>query len=262
MIFIITCMSLSVTEGKGDLAVSGATITNELAILGLDCTGGTLTTDSMGIVTCAVQGSTGANELRDADGNTYKTVIIGTQEWMAENLRTTKYNNGSSISYAPQLEVWRQLDQYVTPAFSWPANDQDNSFPYGALYNGYVVDNNMVCPTGWHIPDDIEWDVLFNFLATDVGLKMKAKGDLTTEDGLWTFSAGNLGTNTSGFTAIPSGYRNIDGGFFNISLGNFFWSTTPVSINLKTHWVSHASANNSTTHYNKRRGHSIRCIKD
>ena len=208
------------------------------------------------------QGSIAPNQLRDVDGNVYKTVIIGTQEWMAENLRTTKFHDGSSISYAPQIEVWRQLDQSMTPAYSWPNNDQDNSFPYGALYNGYVVDNNMVCPTGWHIPDDTEWDVLFNLLSTNVGLKMKAKGDLTTEDGLWTFSAGNLGTNESGFTAIPAGYRGTDGGFFNISLGNFFWSTTPSISNLTTHWVSHASANKFSNGYSKRRGHSIRCLKN
>ena len=263
MIFIFTCMSLSVAEGNGDLIVSGTTITNDLAISGLDCTGGTLTMDTLGIVSCSVQGSTGDNELRDADGNTYKTVIIGTQEWMAENLRTTKYNDGSNIPYVPNDDVWKQLDNGENAAYCWSNGDINNKFPYGALYNGYTVDTGKLCPTGWSIPGLAEWETLLTFLGTDPGYKMKTTGSLTGGDGLWGFTDGNT-TNSSGFSSVPAGYRdNSNSSYSNVGINNMMWTSTEnTSQNLLVKWTYMGDGDVYTSNFSKAKGYSVRCIKD
>jgi len=102
------------------------------------------------------------NSLKDIDGNSYKTVTIGSQVWMAENLKTTKYNDGTSIPMIPENNAWTGL---TSPAFSWYNNDStENKKTYGALYNWYTVNTNKLCPTGWHVPADAEWMTLTTYL--------------------------------------------------------------------------------------------------
>ena len=93
----------------------------------------------------------------DIDGNTYKTVQIGTQTWMAENLRTTKYNDGEAIPYVTDNSVWVKLE---TPAYCYYNNDISNKKMFGALYNWYTVNTGRLCPSGWHVPTDAEWTTL------------------------------------------------------------------------------------------------------
>lgn len=172
----------------------------------------------------------------DIDGNVYKTIKIGTQVWMAENLKTTMYNDGTLIPKVTDNTAWANL---TTPAYSWYANDSTfHAELYGALYNYYTVaDSNSlnVCPTGWDVPTIDEWTLLSDYL-TDSGYGWAGSFDIGKSMAA-TFSwaddatAGNVGNdlgsnNSSGFTGLPGGGRDADGMIFNITLNCFWWSST------------------------------------
>ena len=142
----------------------------------------------------------------DIDSNVYKTITIGTQTWMAQNLNTTHYQNGDSIINANTNAKWN----IAGPAFvKYPYSKASNwDSIYGKLYNGYaVIDTRNICPTGWHVPTDAEWKILYNYLggeAIAVGQKIQETGTThwKTEYGISTGV-----TNESGFTALPGGTR-------------------------------------------------------
>jgi uncharacterized protein (TIGR02145 family) len=199
----------------------------------------------------------------DMEGNVYKTVRIGTQLWMAENLRVTKFNNGESIPNVTDNAAWMALSG---PGFCWYQNDYTTyGAVYGALYNWYAVDsasngNRSICPVGWHIPTEDEWTVLTSYLGglSVAGGKMK-------ESGTAHWNAPNTGaTNESGFTALPAGYRGYATGAFNF-IGNFghWWSRTSADQSLAwgegLFYLDNAADNSTSV---KRNGFSIRCIKD
>jgi uncharacterized protein (TIGR02145 family) len=183
----------------------------------------------------------------DIDGNTYKIVQIGTQVWMAENLRTSKYRDGSSIPNVTGNSQWAGL---TTGAWAHYDNSTANETVYGKLYNWHAVaDRRNVCPTGWHVPSDAEWTVLSNFLATDVGFKMKAT----------TFG----GSNASGFNGLPGGYRGSDGAFGDVGSYGFFWSSSEGSSG--SAWNRHLGRDGrDLLRFNggKRLGFSVRCVRD
>ena len=143
------------------------------------------------------------NSIKDIDGNKYKTVTIGTQVWMAENLKTTKFNDGTPIPMVKENDAWANL---TTPAFSWYNNDSiDNKRNYGALYNWYTVSTNKLCPVGWHVPTEAEWATITAYLG-EVGLA----GGKLKDAGTVHWRTPNTGaTNESGFTALPGGYRSF-----------------------------------------------------
>lgn len=193
--------------------------------------------------------------LTDADGNTYNTVTIGTQVWMAENLKTTKYNDGSNIPNITDGSTWINL---TTSAYCWYNNDASNKANYGALYNWYsVVDGRKICPSGWHVPTDNEWTTLETYLGgiSVSGGKLKATA-------LW--SSPNTGaTNESGFTAFPGGYRGSSGTFVGIGNSGIWWSTTTYLTS--SAWIrllSYNSSNGTRSNNLKERGFSVRCVKD
>jgi uncharacterized protein (TIGR02145 family) len=141
---------------------------------------------------------------KDVDGNVYNTVTIGAQVWMAENLRTTKYNDGTSIPLVTDSTKWSDLS---TPAHCWYNNDKASyKATYGALYNWYTVATDNLCPTGWHVPTTAEWQILKDYLGSSVdGGKLKESG--TTH-----WKSPNKGaTNESGFTALPGGLPYLQG---------------------------------------------------
>ncbi|MDP1994282.1 MAG: fibrobacter succinogenes major paralogous domain-containing protein, partial [Ignavibacteria bacterium] len=145
----------------------------------------------------------------DYDGNTYKTVKIGDQVWMAENLRTTKYNDGVEIPNIVNDNSWGKLK---TPGYCWGNYNMTNRNLFGIWYNWYVVNTKKLAPTGWHIPTAAEWKTLQTYLGGEsvAGGKMKVKGTA-----YW-FSPNIGATNESGFSAYPVGYRNYDGVDFNM----------------------------------------------
>jgi uncharacterized protein (TIGR02145 family) len=199
----------------------------------------------------------------DIDGNRYKTVYIGKQQWMAENLKVSKYNDGTSIlNITTDNLLW---ENNKTGAWSYYNNDEANSTKYGKLYNWYAVStttngNKNICPTGWHVPTDAEWTVLTTYLGGNslAGFKMKEVG--TTS---WN-SSNTDATNTSLFSALPGGQRNIPGNYSNIGTTGNWWSSSESS-NIEKAWnrnLFNNSGNVTINEYRKGNGYSVRCLKD
>ncbi|MFT3753405.1 MAG: FISUMP domain-containing protein [Paludibacter sp.] len=194
----------------------------------------------------------------DADGNLYHTVTIGTQVWMVENLRTTKYRNGDPIPNITDNSSWVYLSG---GAYCWFNNDIANKEIYGALYNGYTVfDSRNIAPFGWHVPALEEWTILSTYLGGDVLAGSKLK-----ESGAARWYTPNVGaTNESGFTALPGGARNKDtGAFTNLGLNCFFWNKTQVdSYSSKQSVLYYDRSNFGPSACSNNYGNSVRCIKN
>ncbi len=194
----------------------------------------------------------------DMDGHTYRTVVIGTQEWMAENLRSSKYLNGDIISKVADSTLWANAN---FGAYCWYVNDSTaNEQPYGKLYNWYAVnDGRSICPSGWHIPAIAEFTVLTDFLGGDLlaGGKMK-------EAGFNHWSTPNTAaTNASGFTGLPAGSRNPISIFQSIHFSGIFWSTSESSSTSAEHLnLNYATGLVQVNDNNKRFGFSVRCLKN
>ena len=199
--------------------------------------------------------------IKDGDGNVYTSVTIGTQIWIVENLKTTKFNDGTAIPIITNNTAWATL---TIPGYCWYNNDTTNKGIYGALYNWDVVDlasNNgkNVCPIGWHVPSGTEWITLEDNLGgyTKASVKLREIGTIH-------WQSPNAGaTNESGFTALPGGYRLYDGRFLDIGLSGHWWSTTALNETLAFDWILfYYDSDFNGTAYEKRNGYSIRCVKD
>ena len=153
----------------------------------------------------------------DIDGNVYHTVTIGTQVWMVENLKTTKYNDGTAIPLVTDSAAW---DELTTPGYCWYNNDSATyKNPYGALYNWYAVSTGKLAPTGWHVPTDSEWAVLTTYVGnTYYGGLDSAGGALKSTDKTYWLSPNTGATNSSGFSALPGGFRDYVGTFYSIGI--------------------------------------------
>ncbi len=163
----------------------------------------------------------------DIDGNVYQTVKIGNQWWMAENLKVTHYSNGDSIPHVINDSTWGGPYTY-TGAYCAYDNNSNNVSTYGLLYNWLAVDDSRnIAPAGWHVPTDDEWHTLVDYLGGDsvAGGKMKTTGTIQGGDGLWV-SPNTGATNSSGFSALPGGFRFDGGEFSRMSDGAYFWSST------------------------------------
>ncbi len=205
------------------------------------------------------------NTVTDIDGNVYNTVIIGTQTWMAENLKTTTYNDGSSIVNETDNTTWMSL---TTGAYCWYNNDEDSyKEPYGALYNWYVVETDKVCPSGWHVPSDSDWQLLEVYLGMDPdiadnhGLIGSNEGAMLKTTSGW-YSDGN-GTNEYNFSAYPSGIRNsTDGTFSKKGLLCSWWSSSKSGSSAYYYALDYRYTSIYRYYMNKFKGYSIRCVKD
>jgi uncharacterized protein (TIGR02145 family) len=217
--------------------------------------------------------------MADIEGNTYKTVTIGTQVWMAENLKTTMYKDNTPIPNVTDNSAWYHL---TTPAYCWLDNLVSNKDVYGALYNWFTMQTGDLCPTGWHVPTDIEFDTMEGFLGlpTDSldnygwrGLAAQVGSKLKSATG---WAAGSNGTNQSGFSALPGGYRYAeDGTFVRISNGveiSYWWTSTsmssvppPAPPNTYDAWYRMLYGNRTTvyrSYVEKQGGKYVRCVKD
>jgi len=198
------------------------------------------------------------NLIIDKDGNRYHTVTIGTQVWMIENLKTTKFNDGSDITFVPNSIRWSNL---TTAGYCWCNNNRaKNEIPYGALYNYYAFITDKLCPVGWHIPNDKEWYTLMGFLGGfDVaGGKLKETGTAH-----WT-SPNNGATNESGFTALPGGYRNTYyKKFYHLGEQGYYWHSPLNSLQSNLCENIHSfDAGVTTNLQDSQDGLSVSCIKD
>ncbi len=195
------------------------------------------------------------SRVKDIDGNVYKAVKIGSQIWMAENLKTTKYNNGDTIgtTYPSTLDISGE----TTPKYQWAhGGDENNVITYGRLYTWYAItDSRHVCPFGWHVPSDAEWDTLTSYLATNQGSKLKEAG--TTH---WK-SPNTAATNETGFTALPGNGRSETGTYNTIGQSGYWWTSKgTTTANTRSMYY-----NSTTVTYgfgNSSKGFSVRCIKD
>jgi uncharacterized protein (TIGR02145 family) len=193
------------------------------------------------------------------DNNYYNTVLIDTQCWMAENLKTTHYSNGDDIPNVTDNTQWINLS---TGAYCDYNNNANNSAVYGRLYNWFTVnDSRKICPSGWHVPEDWDWTTLTNYLG---GLNVA--GGKMKEAGYAHWQSPNTGAdNSSGFTALPGGSRYNHDGSFGGDLGSFgyFWSSTEVSATYARHryLTSYLFGENWYDYY-KTGGCSVRCLKD
>jgi uncharacterized protein (TIGR02145 family) len=196
------------------------------------------------------------NSLKDIEGNVYKTVTIGTQIWMAENLKTTKYNDGTAIPLVTDYDKWAAL---TTDAYSWYNNDSTNKEVYGALYNWYTVNTNKLCPSGWHIPADAEWTTLVTCLGDS-----KIAGGKLKETGTNHWKSPNTGaTNENGFTALPSGFRSYNGSFNYIGISGYWWSSTEYTATNVYFWNLRYKFSYVYKYISdKPNGFSVRCLKD
>ncbi|MEG1910050.1 MAG: fibrobacter succinogenes major paralogous domain-containing protein [Bacteroidales bacterium] len=198
----------------------------------------------------------------DQEGNVYKTIQIGTQTWMAENLRTTTFRDHSAINLVSDSREW---ETSTTDACAYYANDKSYAPIYGVLYNFNAVNHGKkLCPLGWHVPSNSEWDTLTNYLGglSAAGLKMKEYGTLEAGTGLWK-KGGAIATNESGFSAVPGGCRYDNG--FTGAMGEYayFWSSTPYYNTGWSRGIFYAFdyiSRNSDVQF--RYGLSVRCIKD
>ena len=199
-----------------------------------------------------------AKSVTDVEGNVYDLVYIGTQVWMADNLKTTKFRDGTAIPNVPESNAWIALS---TPGYCWYANDKETyGNTYGALYNWFAVaDAKGLCPTGFHVPTDEEWTTLITFAGGDAVAGGKLKEEGTTH---WTTP--NTGaTDDYDFKALPGGRRSDEGYFWYIGTGTRWWSSTQFDATYA--WSRDAAYDNASVQRDfktKTYGMSIRCIKD
>jgi uncharacterized protein (TIGR02145 family) len=212
--------------------------------------------------------------LQDADGNVYDTITIGTQVWMKENLKTTRYSNGEIIgTTTPET---KDISTESTPKYQWVYDgNESNAATYGRLYSWYAVtDNRNICPMGWHVPTDVEWTILVDYLADNSygyggSGNQIAKSMAARTAWLKTGTVGSVGNdeetnNSSGFTALPGGYRFASGTFTNFGFYGIWWSAT--EYNATSAWsrliTSYSNVVTRSYYSEKPYGFSVRCIKD
>ena len=202
-------------------------------------------------------------------GYDYATVLIGDQCWFAENLRNENYDNGDAIPAGLSDSEWTSTTSGATAVYGEDAGCNSNSpdinacdpaqslNEYGRSYNWYAVDDARgLCPSGWHVPTDGEWTVMTDVLGGEpvAGGKMKTTGG-------W-YQAGN-GTNSSGFSGLPGGFRNgYDGLFLNAGGSGYWWSSSP---NGSDAWYRALDSDYESVfrvYYGRRYGFSVRCVRD
>ena len=206
----------------------------------------------------------GTPTVKDIDGNSYNTVQIGTQCWTKENLRVSKYRDGSIIpldesggtSGNSSAQIWSIRSMGARTVFG---HNPANLALLGYLYNWYAIsDPKGLCPSAWHVPSDAEWTTLTTFLGGESFAGSKMKSISTT---YWNLS--NVApTNESGFSTLPGGYRVNDGSFNNINLNAFFWSATELDKNDAWHRYLNYNNNVFVNYFNKSFGASVRCLRD
>ncbi len=195
----------------------------------------------------------------DKQGNKYETVEINSQEWMKENLIISQYNNGDAIPQVQDETEWKNL---TTGA--WCYYNDTNGVIYGKLYNWYAInDERGICPPGWHIPTTNDWIILANeYKGTNIaGGYLKAVAKVPDKHPRW-INPNAGATNTSKFTALPGGFRNVEAEFRHLgSLG--VWWTSSLDIN-KVPWMVALSYNDEKVQKHprpKKHGFSVRCVR-
>ncbi len=205
----------------------------------------------------------------DIDGNVYQTVTIGDQVWMVQNLKTTRYNDGTPIPLVSDNTVWSNVS---SPGFCWYNNDKKHKETYGALYNGYAIETGKLCPEGWRVATDEDWkklEIAAGMSEEDAGKawwRGAEGGKLAGRADLWVKGAVKKEPefNSSGFTGLPGGNRLGENGLFgNMSSNGYWWCAETDSAGQA--WcrnLYYGSTNVIKSIYSKKYGFSVRCVKD
>ena len=239
--------------------------------------GGCGSVNATGTITVAAPFTCGTSTVADIDGNTYNIVTIGTQCWTKENLKVTMYNDTTSIPLVTKGTWAATTGAYAI--YDNQACSETNATNYGFLYNWYAAagivtssgaPTKNICPTGWHVPTDSDWNKLVIFIdsgADTTGAltneQSATAGDkLKKNDPLWTTT--NTGTDDFYFSALPGGVRENDGSFNNISSFAYLWSATQTTVG-STAWIRYlyyfkGSVDRDSA--NKSVGASVRCLRD
>ena len=193
----------------------------------------------------------------DIDGNVYPTIKRLNQEWMAENLRVTHYQNGDPITLDPNPATWPN-SWYDNGKFCWYGNDETTNKPlYGALYNYFAaVDGRNICPQGWHLPTDDEWTTMIYDLYS--GMHFKASR-------LWFSSPNVWSDNEWGFSVLPAGYRDESGNYLNVQADGILWTATAACPACVSAYVRRFNYNNNNAvpdPFWAEAGLSVRCVKN
>ncbi len=204
--------------------------------------------------------------LTDQQGNNYKTILIGSQEWMAENLYSSIYRNGDPINNITGNTQWQNATSGAWCHFN---NDSQFECPYGKLYNWYAVaDSRNLCPTGWHIPTDSEWNILIQHLDSmyspnaTASQSDSAGGKIKTSGFAFWSPSTDTSSNSSGFSGLPAGNRSSIGVFSNLYAYANWWSA---SVNIDNSWYRSVRYYNNDIYRfstNRSSGFSVRCLKD
>jgi len=265
--------TLFLSDGQVFTTINDNSSTNEIQQLSVSATGDTLYLQNGGHViipgiSAANNSGGGGNPLytpgngvTDIDGNSYSSIIINGQEWMSENLRTTRYANGDSIPNVTDATQWSNLN---SGAWAHYNNDSQYENPYGKLYNWFAVsDTRNVCPNGWHASTNDEWLSIADYVGgyEVAGGKMKSVGNIDDSTGLW--SSPNLATNESGFSGLPGGSRAPDG-IFQLMHGHGDWWTSTLldPNNSYFRYMGNNYIDLSGGSTDLKYGLSVRCIKD
>ncbi len=215
------------------------------------------TTSLFTVITFLLISASCLAQVTDKDGNIYKTIKLGNQEWMASNLNTGHFRNGDVVPEVKTLEAWKAALAAHKPACCYFKNENANGKEYGRLYNWYAItDPRGLAPKGWHIPSDKEWISL----ADQFGGKDVAGKKLKSASG-WSYS-GN-GKNESGFNAMPGGFRDDGGGFGYMGQAATWWTSTEKNAaTAGSALLAHSNTLVSMEPGVKGEGRSVRCVKD
>lgn len=219
--------------------------------------------DTNGKTTAAFNLGKTYETMTDQDGNEYETITIGTQTWMAENLRTTHYRNGEDIPEVTDNTAWTRLSTGAYCNYNNTRNS-DTIATYGRLYNWYAVsDSRNICPKGWHVPTNADWITLITYLGGDsvAGGKMKE-----TRTAHW-ITPNTGASNESGFTALPGGGRDENGAMGSVGSDGYWWSSTGLStifVDYVWYWSVHYNDSyvSSRNIDSGKNGYSVRCVKN
>ncbi len=210
--------------------------------------------------------------MTDIDGNVYKTVKIGEQWWMAENLRVTRYNDDTPIPQLTDSAEWAACTTGIE-AFCYYNNTSniDSIRKFGALYNWYTVHTKKLAPEGWHVPDTTDWNILESYLIANgynwdgtttgnkIGKAMASETDWDTSTTQGHVGNAPLTNNKSGFSGLPGGCRHNSGTFNNLGGYGYWWSAAE---NLRRRYLSYDYGHLFRFYYNKKYGFSVRLVKD